>query len=742
MTKKRKSRRQRGQERQKATSPEVLRRQGAEAFKKGDYELAIAAWRRIGSGQRDAKLTAAFAEAYFRRGLRGHLDSLRQAANLSGDEPRYVYHLALAHHRAGRPEEAEPLYRRVLDQSDLDNDLFPRAVYGLGLLLLETKRRPSHDPLWKRLQEAADGSPLAQARQRLNWAESLIFSRSAPSTPAPDPLWEALAARRGGQDDPSPLDPDEMPQPVAAAAFNHLAARAWERGDTERAFAHWRAAYETQLVLPGLKDNLFAAARTVATERLKAGDAGGALQAATAGLAIQSSDNGLQTIAAQAHFRLGHAAALAGRWDEAYDHWQDALDVGRERGRRLVINLALAEEQQEDWYAAAELWREALRRRPRKADHPDALDDAQVARLWRHVAENYQRVGDLHEAQRTFRNALKWAPDDVGLRTAYVNMLLDDGRLVAADNQLDILLQAHPNDVDLLALRAQIYDGRYYDYAAVNIWKKILELQPDHPSARRQIARYYERRGDNFYNWGWVQEAMNHYQEGLEYAPDDAMLIASLGLCHLGMGDEKTARQFFDHAYAAEPGNPDVYLLVIKTWLDHDNWAAAQAVIRRAREAIEISPAFFLEIAGFCYNAHRFDLAQDYVAEARALAAGDVNLLLIIADMVGRNGDYELVEEIVRQVLEQAPDNPLAHLLKGLALASQNKLKAARRSWDKAEQIARQTNNQGLLMAVEEVRFLYDPDHGPPLDFIRRMMGPAFFDDDDEFDDDEEWFYE
>jgi tetratricopeptide (TPR) repeat protein len=110
--------------------------------------------------------------------------------------------------------------------------------------------------------------------------------------------------------------------------------------------------------------------------------------------------------------------------------------------------------------------------------------------------------------------------------------------------------------------------------------------------------------------------------------------------------------------------------------------------------------------------------------------------------VVGRNGDYELAEEVAREVLKLAPDNPLAHLLKGLALASQHKLKAARRSWDKAEQIARQTNNRGVLMAVEEVRFMYDPDHGPPLDFLRRIMGTTFFDDEDEFDDDEEWFYE
>ena len=734
----RKSRRQRARERRKKASPEVLRRQGAEAFRRGDYDLAMAAWRRISRAERDPGLTTAFAEACFRRGLAGHLDSLRQAVGMAGDEPLYHYHLALAYHRIGHAEEAEPIYRRVLDQAKDGSGIIARATYSLGLLLLETDRRPSRDPLWERLEGAAEGSSLAQTRQRLAHAEHLIFARSAPTVPAPDALWAALVARRTGQEDPTPVDPTGMVAAAAAIAQHHLAARAWEQGDVERAFAYWHAAHDVGLDLPQLKDNLFAAARTVATERLKSEKVEGALEAASVGLAIQPGDNGLQTIAGQSYFRLGRAAATAGRWEVAFEHWQAALKVGGERSRRLIINLALAEEQRENWHEAAELWREALRRRPRKTDHPDALDDMQVARLWRHVAENYQRSGQTFEALDTFRNALKWTPDDAELRTAYVDMLLDDGRLVAADNQLDILLQAHPNDVELLDRRAQLYAGQGYSNAAINVWKKILDLQPDHPSARRQIARHFERKGDDFFHWGWQQKAISNYQAGLEFAPDDGMLLASVGMCQLDMDDEKLARQFFERACAAEPQNPDVYLLVIKTWLDHDCWDDAEAVIQRAREAMVPSAVFFLDIADYCYDQLSSDLAEDYLVQARALAADDVNLLLAIADMAGRNHRHSLAQEVVEDALKLDPDNAMAHVIMGLTLVSQGNLGAARRSWTRAENIARKTNNKVVLMAVEEMRFLYDPNHGPPLAFLRRMIGGAFLDPEEPFDD-EDW---
>ncbi len=736
---KRKSQSHRAHKRSKGPTPETLRRQGAEAFRRGDYELAIAAWRRISTAQRDPALTAAFAEACFRRGLGGHLDSLRQAVALAGDEPRYTYHLALAHHRAGRHKEAEPLYRQALEGAGAGDELAPRAAYALGLLLLETNCRPSRDPCWGRLKGAAAGSALAETHQRLAWAEGLLFARATPAGPAPDPLWAALAARQAGRDDPRPVLLEDMTGSAAAVAHQHLGARAWEQGNAVGAFTHWRAAHDAGLDFLG--DELFAAARAVATERLKADDAAGALEAASAGLAVQPADNALKAIAAQAHFRLGHAAASAGRWDAAYEHWQAALKVGGERGRRLVINLALAAEQRDDWLRAAQLWREALRRRPRRADHPDALNDAQVARLWHHVAESYQRTGRVSEALSTFRNALKWAPDDVALRIAYVDMLLDDGRLWAADNQLETMLQAHPENVELLERRAQIYDGQGYIYAALRIWKRILELQPDHPNAQRQVAREHESLGDSLYRWGQIREALEHYQQGLEYIPDHGVLLVSVGMCHLDLGDEKLAHQCFERAYAAEPANQDVYLIAIKTWLEHKDQAAAQAVIERARQALgaALGSSFFLDLADYCYSWGRRGQARDYIAEARTLAAGDAYLLLTVADLAGRNGDYVLAGEIVADTLELDPDNALAHLIQGLALMSQGQLKAARRSWKRAEQIARKTDDRAVLLALEEIRLFYDPSHVPSLGLLRHMLEGAMFDDDAWPDDGEEW---
>ena len=116
----------------------------------------------------------------------------------------------------------------------------------------------------------------------------------------------------------------------------------------------------------------------------------------------------LAETAALAYYHLGYEAGLAGRWSTAVQHWRAANEL--HGSRYLAQNLALAEEALGNWEQAAEAWRDMVRRRPRKPDHPDYLSDAQVAAIWNHVAECYQRAGAGEEAVKTLRAAANTPP--------------------------------------------------------------------------------------------------------------------------------------------------------------------------------------------------------------------------------------------------------------------------------------------------------------------------------------------
>lgn len=115
------------------TSAADWRQQGLRAFHAGRFDQAISNWSHV--SQKDAAVSTALAEAYFRRALTRfsaadhdqQIADLRCAAALRSDDLRYLYHLGLALHRAGDLPAATKQYQAVLQRDP--------AWPGLGLVL-------------------------------------------------------------------------------------------------------------------------------------------------------------------------------------------------------------------------------------------------------------------------------------------------------------------------------------------------------------------------------------------------------------------------------------------------------------------------------------------------------------------------------------------------------------------------------------------------------------------------------
>ena len=156
--------------------------------------------------------------------------------------------------------------------------------------------------------------------------------------------------------------------------------------------------------------------------------------------------------------------------------------------RQLFQNLALAREALQQWRAAAEAWREVLRRRPRKQHHPEAVTDAQMATLWRHVAECYERVNDAHEMLTCLKNAVKYAPADLELGVKVADISSQTGRDDAAMKELERLLAINAQYVPALLRLGTLYQSRY-DRDSMPIWRRVLAIEPHNEEARQALAQ-------------------------------------------------------------------------------------------------------------------------------------------------------------------------------------------------------------------------------------------------------------
>jgi len=716
-------------------SSATLRQNGLKAFKSGAYSQAIEIWERMGRQTPNTRPTSALAEAYFRRGLKrlysqasklqAGLNDLKQAAELQPDASRYAYHLGLAAHRQGDLDGAIRAYQTARQGKD---EFADRAAYPLALALLQRGEDPAAAPVWSALS-ATEQAMLSQAG---------AFRRRPYTLTSDAPLlWRGMAALDAGDREQaltalnSVLESSATPAERGWAHYYRgvLAAR---DEDWDKARRQWSAARAAGLALPRLTANLGKVYHRLAEERLvnatSLTDLEDALAAAAEALRHKPGDKRLNALLSQVHQRLAYQAASAGRWAAAHDHWETANAV--EGGSfRLAYNLALAYERREDFLSAGETWREALRRRPRRADHPDAISDEQVAQLWRRSAEAYRKAGEYDEAVHVYRQAVKRNPDHLETRLALSEALLANGQVQAAENELNRILERDPDNIPALLRQGEVIaaSGRWWRGRGPTFyWERVLELQPDNRAARQLLAEFYQDQAEANLWWGYYVHAVEMYQRALDYQPRSGRILAALGGCYLRMDDEAAAQSHINEALVNGPNDLDVYDEIIHAWLDVGNPAQAWDVMGKAEAAVGTIPyQFYLAQASYCIADYRSELVRPWLERAVERAEPDVPILVTIGEMAVMNGASEIGQEYLEQAIAAGQAPGQAYLMLGILAVKDGDKRTADKHWREAERIARQNHDRELGERIQLARFRFS---GPPglADLILRLGGGQF----------------
>lgn len=733
MGKKKQSRRAKVRARKAVANPIV---RGKEAFHRGDYDEALAAWEQARQEKPSATLTAAMAEVYFRRGLlrfyhqhqyEAGLSDLNEAARLAPGDPCYAYHLGLAHHHQDNLGTAITAYRLALDA----DPACTRAAELAILASLEQGKDPTQEAAWKALSSERQtelsllvslvlGRPVRFATLTTGVAEP---ARATPvslvSTGLNTRLWQELAALESGDDGAHSIlqsiaQDDSQPAAVRAIVVYTLGLDALRHHRPTEALAHWESARRLGLDTPTFRENSYQLYYTSAEQALADEQWAEAAALADMALNLRPADGNLRNLAAAAHFHAGHAEAQAARWSQALEHWKKARELG-ENSRALLQNLALAYEKTERFSEAAELWREVIRRRPRKADAPDALTPQQVALLWGHVAECYHRVGNVDEAITTLRNAVKNDPSNNDLRLELVDTLVASERWGAASNEVDRILKREPDNLNALVRAARLDEGYGYLYRARQTWKKVLELDPNHLEAREHLVELLHQEGDRLCRFGDFDKALGSYREALTYMPDEPYLYISLAECYFYKNDPDAARREMNRALALDPADLDVYHIAVDACHIANRPDDAEWVITQAEELAgpqqptgHLPAMFYLDLAHCCFRRRQTKIANDYVRRAEQMAEGDPDGLVHIALFYLDRKNEGQAMAYLQQALRLDPEHGLANLHIGASYAAAMEMREARRHWRQARRTARRTGDEELLRAVELARQTFE----------------------------------
>jgi tetratricopeptide (TPR) repeat protein len=681
-----------------------------------------------------------------------HLDA---ALKLAPEESRLRYHHAMTLWCLGRVPEALP----ELEALEAQNVGRPGVAF-LHQLACASTGQPWSD---HKLSEAETSTiRLLQAELNGDTTSKLpVQTENVPLLGNKPELWQTLLHMR--------QKPKSAPvarlQAIAdgpaltgcsAVLQYYLGVVAMRKGDMKTAQSAWQSAAEAGLATPWLVENRIHMLGEQAHELAQEGR-----WQELVDLLIQSRlptemlDPVLTEILSVAHHHLGYAAAQANDWRTAAHHWQEA--AARGASRQLFQNLALAEEALGRWPSAATAWREMVRRRPRKSNHPDYLTDGQIAALWHHIAECYERAADVDEALTCLKNALKYAPDDLELRLKMADISSHMGRDAAAENELDRILAINPQYVPALVRLGSVYDDRW-DRDPMPIWRRVLSVEPHHEEARDALARLYvEKVREEKPRYGWLdrfrqrseKDKITLLQEGLQELPNHPALLIELGELHGAIGQPTEARAYFVQAWEAAPHKVSIVGSAIHSLLHADGGDMVKRLLPKAREIPGLRTVFWVDQGR---SALHCELGQEWVdllwAEALTLAEqsryGDTTAFVLVQLFEAATSEQatDIAAHYEARLRAEHPHSGGVQFIEAYhAVHDRRDPARAIRLLHQAQQTARQANESGIAELAEHIaddlrspiRSLFDLFSQPRG---RRGRNPLldFFDDIDEED--------
>jgi len=753
-------------QRQPHTRPTDQRQLGLQSFRAGRLDEATTIWSSL--AQRDTRLEAALAEAYFRRALmhpagQDQVADLQRATALAPDDLRYQYHLGLALHRVGDLPLAVERYRTVLAH----DDEWPGAGMMLALAALE---RDAESDLG-----ALPGST-PEVLQNLAPVQALLRGEM----PAPDgdepvsQLWRGLglvqtgdAAAREVLDHAHPL----RSQHATAVHTYYQGVAAAQAGDLEAAFHSWQHLSDQPTHMPWLQQNLAALLPRYLRECYEAGDLERAVSIAQHWFPLATSSPAVGEAVVQTLDRAAHAADAGEDWARAIALWEGARQVvssSRSLGspRPLLHNLALAYEAQERWLEAADAWRAMLRTRQRTRPRDGArstkepatqpatsapvsgatgrgLSEAQWSWVRARVIECYKRAGAPGEAVAIFRQAIKANPKDLELRLQLADALLANEQEQAAINELQRLLQIDPQHVESRLRLAAAHRARGNWHMAEQMLRQVLRQHPEQPEAQRQLVRLLLEHGQYLLSSGYDDAAASMFEEGQRLAPDDYQFPLNLARIAINRRQPKRARPLLECALTLGAERPLAYAQVIECWAVLDEIDEARAVLRQAEAALPLTFEFYVNLGVLLLKrtaprslASPFAeppsqpadtpwsrLAEETLDHARALQPGDAQVSAqIAAELLELRPD--LAMRYAQEAVAVAPDDPRSLMVLGLVQALKQDTREARDSLRRAADLARKQHDISLARDIDALR----QQVGSPLLRLALRMGP-FFDD-------------
>jgi tetratricopeptide (TPR) repeat protein len=272
------------------------------------------------------------------------------------------------------------------------------------------------------------------------------------------------------------------------------------------------------------------------------------------------------------------------------------------------------------------------------------------------LAELYWRIARVGDAVREAEAVLKVDPNYADAHRLLANIYLHslgEGQsekstkesLRKAIDQLEALTRIEPNDTESNLKLGRLYKLDNQPAKAEEVFRRILNGDPNSKSAIGNLAELYIDEGD----FDQAIDLLNKIPEGSR----DARMLGLLGFAYTQNHEFEKATAAYQRALSQDADNQEIRKAYAEALMGAGNPAAARAELQKVLSADPEDATTYLRLAQVDRQAGQFDQARQELEKAKSLAPDNLEIpyqLALLEDSVGNEDKaVQIMQGLVKQ---------------------------------------------------------------------------------------------
>jgi Flp pilus assembly protein TadD len=327
------------------------------------------------------------------------------------------------------------------------------------------------------------------------------------------------------------------------------------------------------------------------------------------------------------------------------------------------------------------------------------------------LAQSYLKMEDWSDAYQELSRTIELQPDNYRAQVDLIKLLTVAGQFRAAQDKASALLKKNPTDPQAHALIANALAAQGNIAAATREIETAVSLAPNESGLRISLG-VLEIKANQ------LDKAEATFKKAAQMDPHSVSPLIALGGYYLQFKRFAEAQQVFLQAKKLEPTNPEIWSDLARVQLAQGNRAEAENILQQAKLALYADTDGYRLLGDFylatnqtdralseyasLYRDHPDDLAvqKNYIqvliirGQLQEAAKLDENLLkkhhndpdglLYKGQILNGQGRFTGAVQALEALLNNSPDNAMAHYHLGVALAGLGNSERAEVEWRQA----------------------------------------------------------